>query len=29
MSDFWKHIVIAAAIFVAVVVFARAIDWWL
>ncbi len=29
MSEFWKHIVIAAAIFVAVVLFARAIDWWL
>jgi small-conductance mechanosensitive channel len=29
MSDFWKHIVIAAAIFVVVVLFARAIDWWL
>jgi small-conductance mechanosensitive channel len=29
MSDFWKHIVIAAAIFVAVVLFARGIDWWL
>jgi small-conductance mechanosensitive channel len=29
MSPFWKHIVIAAAIFVAVTLFARAIDWWL
>jgi small-conductance mechanosensitive channel len=29
MSPFWKHIVIAAAIFVAVSLFARAIDWWL
>src|ERR1700751_2838552 len=29
MSEFWKHIVIAAAIFVVVVLFARAIDWWL
>jgi small-conductance mechanosensitive channel len=29
MSEFWKHIVIAVAIFVAVVLFARAIDWWL
>jgi small-conductance mechanosensitive channel len=29
MSDFWKHIVIAGAIFVAVVLFARGIDWWL
>jgi small-conductance mechanosensitive channel len=29
MSDFWKHIAIAAAIFAVVVLFARAIDWWL
>jgi small-conductance mechanosensitive channel len=29
MSPFWKHIVIAAVIFVAVTLFARAIDWWL
>ena len=29
MSEFWKHIVIAAAIFVVVVLFARGIDWWL
>jgi small-conductance mechanosensitive channel len=29
MSPFWKHIVIAAAILVAVVLLARAIDWWL
>lgn len=29
MSPFWKHIVIAAAIFVVVSLFARAIDWWL
>ena len=29
MSEFWKHIVIAAAIFGVVVLFARAIDWLL
>src|SRR5579884_3689864 len=29
MSPFWKHIVIAAAIFLVVSLFARAIDWWL
>jgi len=29
MSPFWKHIVVAAAIFVLVSLFARAIDWWL
>jgi small-conductance mechanosensitive channel len=29
MSPFWKHIVIAAVIFVAVTLFARALDWWL
>jgi small-conductance mechanosensitive channel len=29
MSPFWKHIVIAAAIFVVVTLFARALDWWL
>lgn len=29
MSPFWKHIVVAAAIFVVVSLFARAIDWWL
>jgi small-conductance mechanosensitive channel len=29
MSEFWKHIVIAAVIFAAVVLFARAIDWLL
>jgi small-conductance mechanosensitive channel len=29
MDPFWKHIVIAAVIFVAVTVFARGIDWWL
>ncbi|HEY2309556.1 MAG TPA: mechanosensitive ion channel domain-containing protein [Gaiellaceae bacterium] len=29
MSEFWKHIVIAAAIFAVVVLFARAIDWLL
>ena len=29
MSPFWKHIVIAAAIFVVISLFARAIDWWL
>jgi small-conductance mechanosensitive channel len=29
MSPFWKHIVIAAAIFVVVTLLARAIDWWL
>jgi len=29
MSEFWKHIVIAAAIFALVVLFARAIDWLL
>jgi small-conductance mechanosensitive channel len=29
MSPFWKHIVIAAAVLVAVVLLARAIDWWL
>jgi small-conductance mechanosensitive channel len=29
MSPFWKHIVIAAAIFVVVSLFARIIDWWL
>jgi small conductance mechanosensitive channel len=29
MSPFWKHIVIAAAIFVVVTLFARGIDWWL
>ena len=29
MSPFWKHIVIAAVIFAAVSLFARAIDWWL
>jgi small-conductance mechanosensitive channel len=29
MDPFWRHIVIAAAIFVAITLFARAIDWWL
>ncbi|HEY2311099.1 MAG TPA: mechanosensitive ion channel domain-containing protein [Gaiellaceae bacterium] len=29
MSEFWKHIVIAAAIFAVVVLFARGIDWLL
>jgi small-conductance mechanosensitive channel len=29
MSEFWKHIVIAAVIFAVVVLFARAIDWLL
>jgi small-conductance mechanosensitive channel len=29
MSPFWKHIVIAAAVLVGVVLLARAIDWWL
>ena len=29
MSPFWKHIVIAAVIFVIVSLFARALDWWL
>jgi small-conductance mechanosensitive channel len=29
MSPFWKHIVVAAAIFVIVTLIARAIDWWL
>jgi small-conductance mechanosensitive channel len=29
MSEFWKHIVIAAAIFLVVVLFARLIDWLL
>jgi small-conductance mechanosensitive channel len=29
MSPFWKHIVVAAVIFVAVTLFARALDWWL
>jgi small conductance mechanosensitive channel len=29
MSPFWKHIVIAAAVLVAVVLLARVIDWWL
>ncbi len=29
MAPFWKHIVIAAAIFVAITLFARAIDWLL
>jgi small-conductance mechanosensitive channel len=29
MSPFWKHIVIAAAIFALVTLIARAIDWWL
>jgi small-conductance mechanosensitive channel len=29
MSEFWKHIVIAAVIFAAVVLFARLIDWLL
>jgi small-conductance mechanosensitive channel len=29
MSPFWKHIVIAAVIFTAVTLLARAIDWWL
>jgi small-conductance mechanosensitive channel len=29
MSPFWKHIVIAAVIFAAVTLFARALDWWL
>ena len=29
MSEFWKHVVIAAAIFAVVVLFARAIDWLL
>jgi small-conductance mechanosensitive channel len=29
MSPFWKHIVIAAAIFVIVTLVARATDWWL
>jgi len=29
MSEFWKHIVVAAVIFAAVVLFARAMDWWL
>ena len=29
MDPFWKHIVVAAAIFVAITLFARAIDWWL
>ena len=29
MSPFWKHIVIAAVIFAAVSLLARAIDWWL
>ena len=29
MSPFWKHIVIAAAIFVVILLFARATDWWL
>ena len=29
MSEFWKHIIIAAVIFAVVVLFARAIDWLL
>jgi small-conductance mechanosensitive channel len=29
MSEFWKHVVIAAAIFAVVVLFARVIDWLL
>jgi small-conductance mechanosensitive channel len=29
MDPFWKHVIIAAAIFLAVVLFARAIDWLL
>jgi small-conductance mechanosensitive channel len=29
MSEFWKHIVIAAAIFAVVVLFARVVDWFL
>jgi small-conductance mechanosensitive channel len=29
MDPFWKHIVIAAAIFVVISLCARAIDWWL
>jgi small-conductance mechanosensitive channel len=29
MSPFWKHIVIAAAIFALVTLLARGIDWWL
>jgi small-conductance mechanosensitive channel len=29
MDSFWKHIVIAAAIFVVVILLARLIDWWL
>lgn len=29
MNPFWKHVIIAAAIFAVVVLFARAIDWWL
>jgi small-conductance mechanosensitive channel len=29
MSPFWKHLVVAAAIFLAVTVIARGIDWWM
>jgi small-conductance mechanosensitive channel len=29
MNPFWKHLIIAAAIFVVVILLARLIDWWL
>jgi small-conductance mechanosensitive channel len=29
MDPFWRHIVIAAAVFVAVSILARVVDWWL
>jgi len=29
MDPFWKHIAIAAAIFLVITLFARVIDWWL
>lgn len=29
MDPFWKHVVIAAAVFVAVSILARIVDWWM